>query len=149
MVHKDLIEAVIEVLEVVAQYSDGGEFVLSALEFYQTQHGKRSKFEDLVKQFDKEDYNLDVKVLSLINHLLNNTEDLSIRIEFHNDLLSLGIVPHILTLRRVDREDLQIQLDAFEEAMQDDHAEVAQEDPGIDVDPENPNRLRYRHLIYT
>jgi hypothetical protein len=96
LVHKDLVESVVEVLEVVAQYTEGGEYVLPALEYYQNLYNKRSKFEELVKLLDKDDHTMEVKIFSLINHILNNTEDLSLRIEYHNDLLSLGMLPILL-----------------------------------------------------
>jgi len=103
---------------------DGLQLVLAGFSAFQSRRNERFRFETFLTAL-RTAGNVDFQITGMIlcNAIVNSSNDLEFRIHLRNELLDLGIEEAIHELRAPDDDDLNTQLNVFEdEAVADDEA---------------------------
>ena len=116
---------VFEMLSGVCLYSpEGYDLMLSSLEHFKAEKSQRYRFSILMSEMQNCD-NLvlyQTTILMFINSMLIATHDFTERRSIRNELIGLGLLEVLTSLRHQDEEDddLRIQIQHFDESKQDD-----------------------------
>ncbi|KAL6067139.1 Leucine-rich repeat (LRR) protein [Balamuthia mandrillaris] len=104
------------------------KLVLDAFSYYKEAHGEEKRFETLFSTLSVESAQyqvvllpLRISCLALINALLSNCEELEERFFLRNEFLVMGLMAVFKDLREIELEELELQLNTFEEDMTDDN----------------------------
>ncbi|ELR25601.1 RasGEF domain containing protein [Acanthamoeba castellanii str. Neff] len=118
----------IEILISLCQTRNDHRSVLSAFTSMQKALGDKRRFMTLFQSLTEESATfqvvvlpLRIRALTLINALINGTEDLEERFALRNEFLAMNMASALKNLREAGLEELTVQVDLFEEAMSDDY----------------------------
>ncbi|XP_007565854.1 protein diaphanous homolog 1 isoform X1 [Poecilia formosa] len=78
------------------------------------------RFQPLIDGMQSNQIALKSGCMQLINALISRAEELDFRIHIRSELLRLGLRQHLSEIRRIENEELQVQLNVFDEQAEDD-----------------------------
>ena len=104
--------------------TEGHSKVINAFESYKERHKERKRFMHLVTLLENDSVVIKINVMALINAIVSISSNLSERVELRKEFLALGVKNIAHSLKIIDNEDLDQQLNIFLEEMEDDIADV-------------------------
>lgn len=107
---------------------------------------ERGRFLKLVEALDDDHTNLKVACVQLINALVSTPDDLDFRLHLRNEFVREGLNEPLQDLRELENDDLNVQLDIFEEHRDDDSAEFQQRFTDIKINFEYPSQYSIKHM---
>ncbi|RMX46568.1 hypothetical protein pdam_00021581 [Pocillopora damicornis] len=102
---------------------------------------KQGRFVKLVEALDDDHTNLKVACVQLINALVSTPDELDFRLHLRNEFVREGLNEPLQELRDLENDDLNVQLDIFEEHRDDDSAEFQQRFTDIKINFEDQNEI--------
>ncbi|XP_023930367.1 inverted formin-2 [Lingula anatina] len=137
MVKKQLFE----LFSALFVYSKEGYGVaMDALEFYRAAKKQRYRFSVIIYEMKRaEIVPYKATLLALVNCILVATEDLEERVRVRNEFIGLDLLDIIHDYENEDVEDLQVQVDVFNDEKQADDEIMSEEHPEMDLD--NPREV--------
>eukprot|EP00002_Diphylleia_rotans_P040524 TRINITY_DN9621_c0_g1_i3.p1 TRINITY_DN9621_c0_g1~~TRINITY_DN9621_c0_g1_i3.p1 ORF type:complete len:591 (+),score=143.04 TRINITY_DN9621_c0_g1_i3:49-1821(+) len=105
--------------------ADGYDLVIQAFDNYCEVVRESRRFEHLIRSLRLESDDIAVSVMALINVMLNETDDLTVRLNIRSELVQHGLIDVIGGLRRGGTSEyLEAQIVAFEDALDADTKEA-------------------------
>jgi len=102
---------------------------------------ERGRFSKIVVALDDDHTNLKVACVQLINALVSTPDDLDFRLHLRNEFVREGLNDPLQDLRDLENDDLNVQLDIFEEHRDDDTTEFQQRFTDIKINFEDRNEI--------
>lgn len=99
------------------------------------------RFVKLVEALDDDHTNLKIACVQLLNALVSTPDDLDFRLHLRNEFAREGLNEPLQDLRELENDDLNVQLDIFEEHRDDDSAEFQQRFTDIKINFEDRNEI--------
>lgn len=101
----------------------------------------RGRFSKIVDALLDDHTNLKVACIQLINALVSTPDDLDFRLHLRNEFIREGMSEPFQDLRDLENDDLNVQLDIFEEHRDDDSVEFQHRWKDITINFEDPNEI--------
>ncbi|CAB3986142.1 diaphanous homolog 2 isoform X1 [Paramuricea clavata] len=106
------------------------------------ENDKRGRFFNVLYALKNSDsVQLKVACVQFINALVSKPDDLDFRLHLRNEFLRQGLTEVLKDLRDIGNDELNVQLDIFEEHKEDDFAELSHRLTDIQVNFEEPSEL--------
>lgn len=106
----------------------------------------RGRFSKIVDALNDDHTTLKVACIQLINALVATPDDLDFRLHLRNEFIREGMSEPFQELRNLENDDLNVQLDIFEEHREDDSVEFQHRWKDITINFEDPNEI-YQILV--